>query len=106
MMSESKTDWKALFEQWPKAMARRGILILLYGEQINFADFMTGEGFLLLSRSSPDAVGARTILVPYAQIAALKITDVVKNRVFQEIGFRGAPSHRESTTSSRSVGTR
>ena len=91
-MNEPRGGWKKLFQEWPKDLGRNAILITLYGEQVNFADFMIGEEFLLLSRSAPDSVGARTIIVPYDQIASLKITTVVKNKVFEEAGFQVATS--------------
>jgi hypothetical protein len=79
--------WKAVFDVWPKEMARRGVLVASFGEQIAFASFSAGEHFLLLERQTPDAVGARNIMLPYDKIMALKITDVVKPKQFQAFGF-------------------
>jgi hypothetical protein len=45
-----------------------------------------------LERQTPDSLGARTIILEYAQISAMKIVDVVKSKSFQSIGFEGPPS--------------
>jgi hypothetical protein len=37
----------------------------------------------------PDSLGARSVVVPYNQILALKIVDVVKPKHFQAVGFEG-----------------
>lgn len=82
--------WKELLDVWPKEMARRGVAVTSFGEQIAFAGFSAGDNFLLLERQTPDAVGARTILLPYENIMAIKITDVVKPKQFQAFGFKVA----------------
>ena len=58
-------------------------------EQIPFEGFMLCERMLLLERRAPDSLGARTVLVPLAEIQILKFTDVVKSATFQALGFRG-----------------
>ena len=81
------SNWTGIFHHWPPQMARRGVLVVGFGEQIPFSGFSTSEAFLLVERQSPDAMGARTVLLPYDQIRALKIVDVVKGSVFQSFGF-------------------
>jgi hypothetical protein len=70
------TAWKSLFVSWPAELNRRGILVTAFGEQIPFSGFLTAEGLLLLERSTPDSMGARTVMLPYDQVAAIKLTDV------------------------------
>lgn len=81
------TSWKDVFCHWPVEMPRRGVLVAAFGEQIPFSNFSTSDGFLLLERHSPDAMGARMILLPYEAILGLKIVDVIKVKAFQTFGF-------------------
>jgi hypothetical protein len=87
-------SWKDVFCQWPADMPRRGVLVAAFGEQIPFSGFSTSEAFLLAERQTPDAMGARTVLLPYDQIVALKIVDIVKMRLFQSLGFEMLPVQR------------
>jgi hypothetical protein len=84
--------WKDLFANWADELPRRGVLVTTFDEQILFSGFMTGESFLLIERNAPDTMGARQLIVPYANIAALKIVDVVKSKNFAKLGFEGGKS--------------
>jgi hypothetical protein len=84
-----QSAWKTLFDHWPAEMPRRGMLLTSLNEPIPFNGFMTGEDFVVLSRPAPDSLGARTVLLPYGNLAALKITDVIKSKAFQAAGFHG-----------------
>ena len=53
---------------------------------------------LLLERKIPDTLGARKILLPYSQILAVKITDVVKMKAFQSLGFDEPAAKRSGVT--------
>jgi hypothetical protein len=86
--------WKDVFGRWPPDMPRRGILVVAFGEQIPFSGFSISDGFLLVERQTPDSMGARTVLVPYDQIAAVKIVDIVKTRLFQSLGFESPSGQR------------
>ena len=83
--------WKDVFDRWPADMPRRGVLVVAFGEQVPFAGFSTSDAFLLAERQTPDSMGARTVLLPYDQIVALKIVDIVKMRLFQSLGFETPP---------------
>ena len=89
--TDSVSTWRDVFCRWPAEMPRRGVLVVAFGEQIPFSGFSTSEAFLLMERQSPDAMGARTILLPYDKILGLKIVDVVKTRAFQSFGFDPPP---------------
>jgi len=78
-----------LFGQWPDAIARRGIVITSLNDQIPFNGFMTSEHFVVFSRNAPDALGARTVMLPYEMLASIKMTDIVKSTAYQAAGFRG-----------------
>jgi hypothetical protein len=84
-------NWRDFFEQWPAELQRRGILVTAFGEQIPFSGFWTTANLLLLERQTPDSLGARTIVLAFTQITALKIVDVVKPKCFQSLGFEGPP---------------
>jgi hypothetical protein len=79
--------WGKFFSEWPTDVARRGIIVTAFDEQILFATFLASSNFLLLERQTPDSLGARTVIVPYDQIVALKIVDVVKSKQFKNAGF-------------------
>ena len=79
--------WQEYFRKWPAELERRGVVVTSFDEQIPFDGFATSEHLLLLDRKIPDTLGARKILLCYAQIMAVKITDVVKMKAFQSLGF-------------------
>jgi len=81
------TVWKDFFRNWPADVDRRGILVTSYEEQIPFDGFMTSETMVLLERRAPDTVGARKVLLPFQNIVAIKITDVIKAKSFLASGF-------------------
>ena len=80
--------WRDFFHNWPSGLSQRGVVTTLQNEQIPFCAFVTSQEMLLLERPNPDTVGARRVLLPFANIAALKITDVVEARLFRSAGFR------------------
>lgn len=86
---EANVAWKDFFAAWPADLPKRGIVVAAWDEQIPFGGFLTGPTMLLLARTTPDSLGSRTIILPYQQIAAVKMTDVVQAKVFQSIGFSG-----------------
>ncbi len=79
--------WKECFCKWPAEIARRGVLVTSYEDQIPFEGFLTSEHLLLVERRTPDTSGARQVLLAYHSIVAVKITDVVKIKAFQPFGF-------------------
>ena len=80
--------WRDYFEQWPEDVRRRGVLVTQFGEQIPFAGFRTHPALLLLERGAPDPMGARMVVLPYPQIAALKITDPLTAAATDALGFK------------------
>lgn len=88
--------WRDCFRNWPVEVERRGVLVTTFGEQIAFSNFATSDTILMVERPAPDTVGARTVLVDYQQVAAVKITDVVKMKAFQSLGFLMPTSTRKA----------
>jgi hypothetical protein len=91
-MSQALENWRDYFLQWPADLQRRGIIVTAFEEQIPFSGFWISSNFLLLERQTPDSLGARTILLTFSQITALKIVDVIKPKSFQSLGFEGPMS--------------
>lgn len=83
-------SWKQCFARWPDDLPRRGLVVTTFNEQIPFQGFMTSETAVLLERTAPDALGARLVVIPFAGILALKITEVAKPRSLNALGFDGA----------------
>ena len=91
-METNYNQWGEFFIHWPADLPRRGIIVTSFNEQISFSTFWTSGNFLYLERQTPDSLGARSVVVPYNQILALKIVDVVKAKQFKVAGFEGVSS--------------
>jgi hypothetical protein len=83
---------KKLFCEWPSEIPRRGVVITSREEQIPFSGFLTQQGLLLIARPTPDTTGARIVILPYENIAGVKLTDVIDPKLFQNLGFAGSLS--------------
>lgn len=81
-------SWRALFENWPGAMPREGLLVTTFQEQIPFRDFLISGGILLVERDKPDSAGARKVMVAYEAISAVKLTTPMELARFQVMGFQ------------------
>ena len=79
--------WRRLFQGWPTDVPRRGVIVTVQNEQIPFDGFADGPQLLFIDRSTPDSLGGRKIILPYENIAALKLIDVVKAKSFAALGF-------------------
>ncbi len=86
-MDSPTSGWKDFFLNWPDGLPPTGVVVCSFGEQIPFAGFLTSQTYLLIERKMPDSLGTRMVVIPYEQIVALKITEVVKTKVFQSVGF-------------------
>ena len=96
MVTDAAEIWRNCFRKWPADLERRGVLVTSFGEQIPFDGFATTEELLLIERRAPDTVGARTVIVAFQSIQALKIVDVAKAKAFQSMGFTApAPAARK-----------
>lgn len=92
MATDAAEIWRHCFRNWPAELEHRGVLVTSFGEQIAFDNFATSDDLLLVERRAPDTVGARTVIVAYQNIAALKIVDVTKAKTFGSMGFTVPPS--------------
>lgn len=91
--------WRQFFASWPESIPQRGVLVTSYGEQIAFAKFLLSEHFLMIERVAPDTVGARRLLVPYAKIETVKLTDPIRDEAFLAAGYLpgGNPAAKRKT---------
>jgi len=86
---DTGTAWRDFFASWPKDMPHRGVLVTNFDEQVPFDGFMTTDTLLLVERRTPDTIGARKLILPFANILAIKLTDVVRQKIFAAGGFTG-----------------
>lgn len=83
----TRDAWKEYFRQWPKDVPQRGVVVTSFGEQIPFEGFATSETFVVLERKTPDTTGARKVILPFEQVAGLKLTDVIRMKALEPLGF-------------------
>jgi hypothetical protein len=86
---DNAQTWKACFTEWPDDIPRCGIIVTTLNDQIPFSTFLTSPTMLLMERTTPDTAGTRKVLLPYGNIAMLKIAEVVKAKSFSTLGFAG-----------------
>lgn len=80
--------WKSLFENWPGAIPKKGMVVTTFAETIPFVDFLISPGALLLERDRPDTHGARKVALSYEAISAIKLTNPDPLASFQVLGFQ------------------
>ena len=90
-MGEVTKVWRDFFASWPAEMGRRGVVIPAYDEQIPFVDFLIGQDVVILERPTPDAVGGRRVVLPFARIEGVKYTEPLKTQQLLAAGYQGAP---------------
>jgi hypothetical protein len=86
---EIRQIWKKTFERWPQDLPQRGIVTTTLEEQIPFKGYMLSGEAVLLERANPDPLGTRFIILPYDNMAAIKLVDVIKEKTFSAMGFEG-----------------
>lgn len=84
---DSAFAWQQLFENWPAETPKIGIVVTNFQENIGFTNFMTSDGLLAIERDRPDSIGARKVVVAYAAIVAVKITDTSEFARMSALGF-------------------
>lgn len=83
-------DMQRLFNEWPSSIPRSGMLLTTFGETIPFVSYMVSGELLLLERKTPDAQGARRVIMSFDAIYAVKIPDAIEMPRFTAMGFQGA----------------
>lgn len=59
MTLDAAQAWADLFAKWPAGMARKGVLVTDFGDQILFSGFMASPSMVVVERQTPDTVGTR-----------------------------------------------
>lgn len=80
-------SWRALFEAWPDAIPRQGIVITPQ-ESVPFINYLISGSLVILERDKPDTLGARKVIVSYDNIVALKLPSPLELVKFQVMGFQ------------------
>lgn len=80
---------RRIFAEWPASIARQGLLITSFGESIPFCSYMLCGDLILVERKTPDASGARRVIMPLECIHAIKILEAVEMPRFTSMGFQG-----------------
>ena len=94
MATDATESWRKCFQQWPDDLPRRGVLVPTFDEQIPFVNFFASDDMVLVERRAPDAVGGRMVIIPYQNVVALKIVDVVKPKAFSQLNFGVAQANK------------
>ncbi len=81
--------WKGFLDKWPKNLARSGVLVTSFNEQIPFDGFMHSDSMILVDRRIPDTVGARKVIIPLLNVVAVKIDSIIDAAAFEAMGFVG-----------------
>jgi len=87
---QSAIYWQTLFENWPAAVPRQGIVVTTQPDPLPFVTFLLADGLLLLERDKPDSQGARKVILSYESIAGVKITSTAPIEELTQLGFRPA----------------
>jgi len=78
--------WKHYLANWPQGLERGGVVVTA-SEQVVFVSFLMSESVVMFERRAPDSVGGRKLVIPYALIQAIKVTEPVGNEPFLQGGF-------------------
>lgn len=89
MTTDPIGNWRQVFENWPAAIPKRGVLVSTLNEAMPFKSFMLKDDVLLLERTNPDPLGARFIMMNFSAIHMVKITEPLTEAIFTKAGFVG-----------------
>ena len=89
-MDDVSSQWKQLFENWPNAIPKNGMVVTTFGETITFVNFLISPGILLIERDKPDSSGARKVMISYSAISAVKISSPMEIGRFTVMGFQSS----------------
>lgn len=80
-------DWEKFFSNWPDSINRRGQLVTVLNDMMPFKNFWLRDGMLLLERTTPDAMGARFVLISFEIINLVKFSDPLREEEIAAAGF-------------------
>ncbi len=79
--------WDSLFNNWPASLPRCGVMQTVLNETMPFKDFWLKDGLLLIERVTPDAMGARFVLLSFEVISLVKFTNPLNAAEIAAAGF-------------------
>lgn len=88
MSAGSVKDMRRIFAEWPVSIPKSGLAVTTFGESIPFCNFMLSGDLLLIERKTPDAQGARRVILSFESINAIKILDAIEMPRFTAMGFQ------------------
>jgi hypothetical protein len=93
-------EMQRVFAEWPSGIPRNGIMLTTFGESIPFVSYMIRGDLLLVERKTPDALGARRVIMRFESVAAVKILDAIEMPRFESMGFH-VPMSADTTAPTR-----
>lgn len=81
---------RRIFAEWPAGIPRGGLIVTTFGESIQFVSYMLSGDLILLERKTPDAMGARRVILGFDSILAVKILDAIEMPRFTAMGFQAS----------------
>lgn len=88
-------DWFSFFCNWPAALPRAGVLVTSLNETMPFRDFWIKDEMLLIERTTPDAMGARFVLLTFGVINVVKFTNPLSAADISGAGFQADVASRQ-----------
>ena len=88
-------QWDSFFSNWPASLPRGGVLLTNLNETMPFKDFWLKDGMLLIERVTPDAMGARFVLLSFEALNVVKFTTPLTGAEIAEAGFRADVEQRQ-----------
>ena len=82
-------DIRRIFAEWPVSIPRQGMIVTTFGETIPFSNYMLSGELILVERKTPDALGARRVIMGMDSVQAIKILDAIELARFTAMGFQG-----------------
>ncbi|MGI9430182.1 MAG: hypothetical protein ACR2NM_16090 [Bythopirellula sp.] len=88
-------QWESFFSDWPASLPRSGILVTNLNETMPFKNFWLKDSMLLVERVTPDAMGARFVMLSFEGLNSVKFTNPLSAAEISEAGFRDEVQQRQ-----------
>jgi hypothetical protein len=82
-------DFRRIFAEWPVSIPKQGLIVTGFSETIPFCNYMLCGELILIERKTPDASGARRVIMGIDSVVAIKILDAIEMARFTAMGFQG-----------------
>lgn len=88
-------QWESFFRNWPSSLPRSGVLVTSLNETMPFRTFWLKDSMVLVERQTPDAMGARFVLISFEEINIVKFTNPLTGAEIAEAGFSAESASRQ-----------